>query len=174
VLILIERLGNLIRDFIDFFYPPFRNLFSIQFFRYGVTGTTNLVFGWVTYFFIYNFLLNHNMVELGFIKMSSHVATMAINLPIILASGFFLQKYVTFSSSYLRGRIQLFRYLIVFLINLVITYIGLKILVEIYNWYPTLSNMAVSVINVVVSYFSQKHFTFRISPSTEEFNDESL
>ncbi len=158
----LKILGNFIRKGIDFFYPPFQRFFSIQFFRYGVTGGTNLIFGWVSYFVIYNFLLRHRMLDLGFFTMSSHVATLAINLPILLTSGFFLQKYVTFSKSSLRGRVQLFRYLIVFLINLLITYAGLKFLVDHLQWYPTPSNMVISVVNVIISYFSQKYFTFRI------------
>ncbi len=170
----LEGIGNFIRKIIDFFYPPFERFFSIQFFRYGVTGSANLVFGWVTYFLIYNFVLQHQMVDLGFVKMSSHVATMAINLPLLLSTGFFLQKYVTFSSSSLRGRVQLFRYLVVFLINLLITYSGLKILVDHFHWYPTPSNMAISVVNVIVSYFSQKYFTFRISPASQEIEESSL
>ncbi len=169
-----ELIGDFIRSIIDFFYPPFNRFFSVQFFRYGVTGSANLVFGWVTYFLIYNFLLQHRMVDLGFVKMSSHVATMAINLPILLTTGFFLQKYVTFSSSSLRGRVQLFRYLVVFVVNLLITYTGLKILVDHFHWYPTPSNMAISVINVIVSYFSQKYFTFRITPVSQEIDESSL
>lgn len=171
---ILEGIGNFLRKIIDFFYPPFERFFSIQFFRYGVTGSANLVFGWVTYFLIYNFVLQHQMVDLGFVKMSSHVATMAINLPLLLSTGFFLQKYVTFSSSSLRGRVQLFRYLVVFLINLLITYSGLKILVDHFHWYPTPSNMAISVVNVIVSYFSQKYFTFRISPASQEIEESSL
>lgn len=171
---ILEGIGHFLRKIIDFFYPPFERFFSIQFFRYGVTGSANLVFGWVSYFLIYNFVLQHKMVDLGFVKMSSHVATMAINLPLLLTSGFFLQKYVTFSSSSLKGRVQLFRYLVVFVINLFITYTGLKILVDHFHWYPTPSNMAISVVNVIVSYFSQKYFTFRISPASQEIEESSL
>ncbi len=171
---ILEGIGHFLRKIIDFFYPPFERFFSIQFFRYGVTGSANLVFGWVSYFLIYNFVLQHKMVDLGFVKMSSHVATMAINLPLLLTTGFFLQKYVTFSSSSLKGRVQLFRYLVVFVINLFITYTGLKILVDHFHWYPTPSNMAISVVNVIVSYFSQKYFTFRISPASQEIEESSL
>lgn len=155
-------LGNLIGNAIDFFYPPFRKYFALHFFRYGVTGSANLVFDWILYFFIYNFVLQHKMLNLGFVTLSSHIATLAIKFPIILSSGFFLQKYVTFSDSELRGHIQLFRYLIVFLINLVLNYIGLKILVDGFNFYPTPSNMIISIVTVFISYFSQKLYTFRI------------
>ncbi|MFN5032912.1 MAG: GtrA family protein [Flavobacteriia bacterium] len=47
--------------------------------------------------------------------------------------------------------------------NLAINYLGLKLLVEHVGFYPTISNMLVSVVTVIISYFSQKYFTFRIS-----------
>jgi putative flippase GtrA len=156
-------IGNGIRRGIDFFYPPFRKYLTIHFFRYGVTGSANLVFDWVVYFVIYNFVLQHRMINLGFMKVSSHVATLGFKLPIVLLSGFLLQKYVTFSGSSLRGRVQLFRYLVVFVVNLTISYLGIKLLVERFGWYPTPSNIAMSLVTVIVSYFSQKYFTFRIS-----------
>lgn len=158
-----ETIGDLLKRIIDFFYPPFRKRMTIQFFRYGVTGAINLVFDWVLYFIIYNFILQHNMLNLGIVTLSSHIASLGIKFPIVLFTGFLLQKYVTFSYSELRGRIQLFRYLVVFLVNLVINYIGLKILVDYFGFYPTPSNMLVSIFCIGVSYFSQKHYTFKVS-----------
>jgi putative flippase GtrA len=156
-----EKLGELLRDLIDFFYTPFSKHMSIQFFRYGVVGSSNLVFDWVLYFVIYNFVLEQSMLHLGFVTLSSHIASLAIKFPIVLFSGFMLQKYVTFSYSELRGRIQLFRYLVVFLVNVVISYIGLKVLVDLFGFYATPSNMVISILTVGISYFSQKHYTFK-------------
>ncbi|NVO09433.1 MAG: GtrA family protein [Bacteroidales bacterium] len=158
-----RKLVDLIRISIDLLYPPFRKHMTIQFFRYGMVGASNLVFDWVLYFVIYNFVLQHKMLNLGFITLSSHIASLSIKLPIVLFSGFMLQKYVTFSYSELRGRIQLFRYMIVFLVNLTISYIGLKILVDYFRFYPTPSNMAISILTIGVSYYSQKHYTFKAS-----------
>ena len=158
---------SMIRDSIDYFYPPFRKHMTIQFFRYGIIGSANLVFDWVMYFIIYNFILQHRMLDLGFVTLSSHIASLAIKFPIVLFSGFMLQKYVTFSYSELRGRVQLFRYLVVFFVNLTINYIGLKILVDYFHFYPTPSNMLISIFTVVISYFSQKHYTFKTSTSIQ-------
>ena len=164
-----EYLGNLLRLYIDFFYPPFRRHMTIQFFRYGVIGASNLVFDWVMYFVIYNFVLHQRMLNLGIVTLSSHIASLCIKTPIVLFTGFMLQKYVTFSYSELRGRIQLFRYFVVFLVNLLISYIGLKILVDIFGFYATPSNMLISILTVGVSYFSQKHYTFKttVSPNLQ-------
>ena len=155
--------GKLIRSVIDFFYPPFRKFMSLQFFRYGITGSANLVFDWVLYFLIYNFVLRKKMLELGFVTLSSHIAALAIKVPIVLLSGFLLQKYVTFSSSGLNGRVQLFRYSIVFFANLCISYFGMKLLVEEFNLYPSPSNILISILTVFISYFSQKLYTFKTS-----------
>ena len=156
-----EVIGDLISRAIDLIYPPFKKRVSLQFFRYGVTGSSNLVFDWILYFTIYNYVLQKQMLNLSFITFSSHIATLIIKFPIVLFTGFLLQKYVTFSCSDLRGRIQLFRYLVVVIINLIINYIGLKILVDGFDFYPSISNIIVSIFTVFVSYFSQKKYTFK-------------
>jgi putative flippase GtrA len=160
-----------LRRVIDFFYPPFQKYVTLQFFRYGLTGTINLLFDWFLYFILYNFVLQHKMLNLGIVTLSSHIAAMTIKMPVVLVSGFLLQKYVTFYSSRLKSRIQLFRYTTVFLINLLINYLGLKILVDGFTFWPTPSNMIISILTIVISYFSQKHYTFK---TASELNSETI
>jgi len=156
-----EKVGLFFRGIIDFFYPPFKKYMTVEFFRYGATGCMNLVFDWTLYFVVYNFVLQHRMVHLGFISISSHIATLCIKAPIVVVTGFLMQKHITFSHSEIRGRIQLFRYFILFILNFGICYTGLKILVDYCHWYPSLSNMSLSIITIFISYFSQKHFIFK-------------
>jgi putative flippase GtrA len=156
-----SAIDNYIGTIIDFFYPPFQKYMTLQIFKYGLAGTTNLLFDWFLYFLIYNFVLRHEMLNLEIVTLSSHIATMTIKIPIVLVSGFLLQKYVTFSNSKLSGRVQLFRYSTVFFINLVINYLGLKILVDGFNFWPTPSTMVISVLTIFISYLSQKHYTFK-------------
>jgi putative flippase GtrA len=132
----LKNTGNFITKLVDFFYPPFRKYMTLQFFRYGVTGVANMGFDWVLYFLVYNFVLKHQMMHLGFVTLSSHIATLVIIFPISSFSGFLLQKYVTFSNAVLRGRVQLFRYFMVVFANLFINYIGLKILVDGFIFFP--------------------------------------
>lgn len=154
-------IGNSIGTIMDFFYPPFQKYMTLQFFKYGLAGTTNLLFDWFLYFLLYNFVLQHEMLNLGIVTLSSHIAAMTIKIPIVLISGFLLQKYVTFSDSKLSWRVQLFRYSTVFFINLVLNYLGLKILVDGLDFWPTPSNMIISVLTISISYLSQKHYTFK-------------
>jgi putative flippase GtrA len=97
--------------------------------------------------------------------VSSHIATLGLKFPVVLLTGFLMQKYITFTVSDLKGRIQLFRYLVVLIINLTINYLGLKLLVDYFGFFPTLSNMAISIFTIVVSYFSQQHYTFKVAKS---------
>lgn len=146
---------------VDFFYPPFKRYMSPQFFRYGVTGVANLFFDWFMYFFIFNYVLEKQMLYLGLVTLSSHIATLAIKFPITLTSGFLLQKYVTFTDSTNKGKEQIWRYYLVGFINLGLNYVGLKLLVDLLHFYPSIANAILSIVLTVFSYISQKKFTFK-------------
>ncbi len=131
-------------------------------FRYGITGVANVLFDWVLYFAFYNFILSREDLHLGILTFSAPIAALACSFPISFLSGFLLQKYVTFSASSLRGRVQLIRYLMVVLLNLGLNYGGLKLFVEVWHFYPTPSKMIITVIATLISYIGQKKFTFQI------------
>jgi len=165
-----EPFFELIRKIIDFFYPPFQKNMSLQLFRYGSIGVINLVFDWFLFFFIYNYVFHQRMLDLGFLTIKSYNAAFGIKFPIVLFSGFLMQKYVTFSRSELQGRVQLFRYLVVVLVNVFINYFGFWLFVDYLKFYATISNMIISVSTIGISYYSQKYYTFKISthPQTIE------
>ena len=157
----LKSTGKTIRKLVDFFYPPFKKYVPVEFFRYGVTGAANLVFDWVLYFCIFHFVLEQQMLHLGFVTLSSHIAALVFTFPVSFMTGFLLQKYVTFTASDLRGKTQLVRYGVVVAVNLGINYIGLKLLVDGFGWFPTPSKMIITLFATLVSYISQKKFTFR-------------
>lgn len=176
-----NRIAQTITKIIDFFYRPFSNWMSEQLFRYAACGGGNLVLDWVLYFFIYNFVIGHENVIFSFSHLpfshlfrhcaiysfeqviTPHIATLCIVFPITLLTGFWLQKYVTFSQSELNSWRQLGRYIIIVGVNLAINYFGLKLCVETLGWYPTPSKMFITLITVAVSYIGQKYFTFRVN-----------
>ena len=164
-----QGLAQIITRIIDFFYRPFSRWMSVQLFRYAACGGGNLVLDWVLYFLIYNFVIGHEIVNLTFDighwtfaqAITPHIATLCIVFPITLLTGFWLQKYVTFSASRLNGWRQLIRYIMIVAINLAVNYFGLKLCVEILGWYPTPSKMLITVVTVAISYFGQKYYSFR-------------
>ena len=158
---LFTKIGYCIQRIIDFFYPPFRRFMPPQLFRYAACGGANVAFDLVLYFVVFNFVLNKQMLHLGFVTFSSHIATLLIVFPITTISGFLLQKYVTFSASELRGRVQLFRYFLVVMTNLMLNYLGLKLFVDVLHFFPTPSKMMITIVTVILSYVFQNKFTFK-------------
>jgi putative flippase GtrA len=134
---------------------------TLDFFRYLVCGTSNVAVDWVLYFIAYNFILQRNDLDLAIITLSPHIAAFLISFPITFGYGFYLSRNVTFSGSSLRGRIQLFRYVVVVAVNVVINYLCLKMFVEVFRIFPTPSKMLTTVFTTLFSYFAQKHYSFK-------------
>ena len=150
-----------ILQFIDFFYPYFRRFMPLETFRYAACGGSNMLLDIFIYYISYNFILHKQILDLGFYAFKPHMAALFMAFCISFPTGFLLSKYVVFNTSFLRGRIQLFRYMLVVAINLLLNYSFLKVLVEYMNFYPTIARIFATVFIVTFSYVSQKHFSFR-------------
>lgn len=167
----IHSARDLVLPVIDFFYPLFRKVMSAQTFRYLASGGINTIFSLVLYFIVYKFILNEEQLHLGFYAFKSHAAALFISFFFSFPFGFFLMKYVVFSDSKTRGRIQLFRYLLVCLFNLVLNYLLLKVFVEFFYLYAPLAQVITTCIIIFFSYIAQRHFTFKIKDAEKDVID---
>lgn len=157
----LENLGNIIIRIIDWFYFPFLKFIPIRVFRYAATGGANTIFDLFLYFIFYRLVLQMQIVDFGFIAVSAHIAAFILVFPITFATGFLLAKYVTFTSSELKGKIQLFRYGLTVAGAILLNYIFLKLFVEYFGLYATLSKGITTVIVVIYSYILQNYFSFK-------------
>ena len=167
----IHNARDFILPIIDFFYPPFRRLMSQQTFRYAASGAANTLLGFIAYFISFKYILREKQLNLGFYAFKPHVAALFISFCITFLVGFFMAKYVVFSDSTIRGRIQLFRYFMICLFNLVLNYILLKILVERAHVYPVFAQVLTTSIVILFSYLAQRHFSFKSSGIEDEFTN---
>jgi putative flippase GtrA len=156
-----RNIRDLIIRAVDWFYFPFLHFVPREIFRYAFTGGLNTFFDLILYFIFYRYVLDKQLVDLGFVAISAHIAAFLMVFPITFLSGFILAKYVTFSASELRGRIQLFRYGVTVFGAIILNYVFLKLFVEYFGWYATLSKAVTTVIVVVYSYLSQRYFSFK-------------
>lgn len=147
---------------IDSFYFLFKRFLPLKTYRYAVCGGSNLVFDMVLYFLCYNFVLQKQNVDLYFLVLSPHIASLFFVFPITFLTGFALNKYITFQDSNIPGRIQLFRYLLVGLSGFVLSYCCMKILVDLLGIYPTPSRFITIVVAVIYSYILQNKFSFKV------------
>ncbi len=146
---------------IDFFYPPFRRIMPLQTFRYAACGGGNTVLGLLVYVLVHEYVLRGQNLDIGFIVFKPHNAALFVSFCLNFVVGFLLMKYVVFTESNLRGRIQLFRYFLSFFTNLVLNYFLLKLFVDVFHWNAIAAQLITTCLVVCVSYISQRHFTFK-------------
>ena len=146
---------------VDSLYFPFLRRIPLEVFRYGVTGGANTIFDIFLYFIFYTYLLKQQILHLRFVAISPHIAAFLLVFPITFTTGFILAKYVTFTASELRGRVQLFRYGLIVLSSILLNYIFLKLFVEYAGLDAVLSKVLTTIIVVIFSYVSQRYFSFK-------------
>src|SRR5918993_4016459 len=127
---------QLIISIIDFFYPPFRKFISLQTFRYIACGGGNTALDIVLYYISIHYLLRihdvsgQQVVFTPIGAMTPHIAAFLFAFIITFPIGFYLSRFVVFTGSTLRGRIQLVRYFMLVMACIVLNYVFLKLFVE--------------------------------------------
>jgi putative flippase GtrA len=175
---------NIIVGTIDFFYPPFKRIMPLQTFRYAACGGGNMVLGFLVFTGVFHLIASLSHFSLGVINftvanmnvggatvlmMQSDVFTFKVHSfalscssAIVFIVGFLLNKYVVFTTSNLKGRIQLFRYILATISSFCINYFLLNAMVLYLHMYPVLAQVIVTAIVVTISYFMQQYFTFKV------------
>lgn len=158
------RIAEAIGRFIDFLYfKPFQKIFSREIFRYAACGGTNMVLDLVWYFVIYHFVVAERYIDLGFVVMSPHVASLIVVFPITFFTGFWLNRNVAFQATQLGSVHQLWRYALSVVGSLLLNYVCLKFFVEVCGIWPTPAKAVTTAVSVVYSYLAGRYFTFRKS-----------
>lgn len=142
-----------------------------QTFRYAAAGAGNTVLGFLVYFLSYRFIFLATVFDFGVYAFKGHNAALFLSFCVTFPVGFFMSKYVVFSDSKMKGRVQLFRYFMICLFNLVLNYILLKILVEQFHMHAVLSQVITVTIVILFSYIAQRNFSFKANPADEESID---
>lgn len=149
--------------FIDSFYFLVKKIVPLKTYRYAVCGGSNLIFDTVLYFVFYNFIFEKQNLDLHFVVLSPHIASLFFVFPITFVSGFLLNKFITFQDSQLPWKVQFLRYLIVGLGALLLAYLVMKLLVDGLGIYPTPSRIITILITITYSYVLQNKFSFRVN-----------
>jgi putative flippase GtrA len=155
---LTQRLTRLI----DWFYRrPFTALMPRQTFRYLACGGINFVISTLVHWVAFNHVFDKRNLDLCVVVVSPHIASLGAGWVISVLVGFWMQKNVSFRSSPLRGRIQLFRYFVSAAAILALSYGLDKLFVETCRIFPTVALMMVYLITATLGFIVQKHYAFR-------------
>lgn len=155
------RIADSIGRFIDFFYiAPLTRIFSPRIFRYAVCGGGNMVLDLVWYFLIYHYVVAERFINLGFVVVSPHVASLVVVFPITFFTGFWLNRNVVFGVTQFSCRGQLFRYALSVCGSILLNYLCIKLFVEVCHIWPTPAKALTTVVSVVYSYLAGRYFAF--------------
>ncbi len=144
---------------------------NIQTFRYAASGGGNTLLGLIVYYIAFKYIFAEKVFHFGFFAFEGHNAALFLSFCVTFPVGFFMSKYVVFNDSNMKGRIQLFRYLLVCLFNLFINYLLLKIMVEKFYVYPIFAQIITICIVIMFSYIAQRNFSFKAS-LPDEYTDD--
>lgn len=168
-----EWFRRLILALISPFYFLFRPFMSEQNYRYMVCGGGNTVLDILLYFVSYNFILHKEVFFItDAIAIKPHIMAFLMSFSISFPMGFLLMSTVVFPGSINRTRVQLIRYFSVAMMNMGLTYVLLKLLVEWLHFYPTPSRVAITGIMIVISYLMQRKFTFKGAVETAPTSEQ--
>ncbi|MBU3677742.1 MAG: GtrA family protein, partial [Chitinophagaceae bacterium] len=106
------------------------------------------------------------------VHIGPHIAAFGVSFLVSFPYGFLMNKYVVFTSSSLRGRVQFFRYTLIVISCIGLNYIFLKLFVEFFGWYPTPSKALTTALVAVYSYISQQLFSFKSHKTNTDFIEE--
>jgi putative flippase GtrA len=171
-----HNVRDVVLPIIDFFYPMFRKLMGLQTFRYAAAGGFNTLLGLAVYYVSYTFILRKHNLDFGFYAFTPHSAALFMSFCISFPVGFFLMKFVVFGNSNISGRVQLVRYLMIYLFTLFINYVMLKLLVEVLHIKVMVAQVSSTIVIIAISYFGQRHFSFKVkhpeADITEDIKDD--
>ena len=147
---------------IDLFYPLFKRFMPLQTYRYAACGGGNTLLDIILFHIFEQKFSQYGVMRFGAFAISPHIAAMFAAFCITFPIGFYYSRYLVFSESNVRGRVQLIRYFSMVLACIALNYMFLKIFIEQLHIEPTVAKAITTVFVVTFSYLSQKHFTFKV------------
>lgn len=156
----------------------------LQTFRYAACGGGNMVLGFLIFTSVFHLVISRQQLNFGFIDFKigynkiqnadvlmmqspliafkAHSFALFCSSTVVFFVGFLLNKYVVFTGSNLKGRIQLFRYFLATVSSFCINYFLLNALVLYLHIYPVIAQIIVTAVVVTISFFMQQYFTFKV------------
>ncbi|MEO6906132.1 MAG: GtrA family protein, partial [Ginsengibacter sp.] len=64
--------------------------------------------------------------------------------------------------------VQLFRYMVIVMANLLLNYLILNLLIQYLHFFPTIAKIFATIIIVTFSFLSQKNFTFKVKKISQK------
>jgi putative flippase GtrA len=139
-----------------------KNAMQLKGVRYILSGGIATGVDVFTFFVMINYVLHKSNLEIGHIHVGAHIASLCVSFTLGLITNFLITKYFVFNESNIRGREQFVRYILVAAITFVGNYFMMKLLVDVFNVWPTFARLIAVGTIAVLSFRLHKVFTFKV------------
>ena len=156
-----KQMNDFLLKVIDLFYPIFKRFMPLQTYRYAACGGANTFLDIFLFSVFEHKFQQYGVMHFKYFAISPHIAAMIAAFCITFPIGFYYSRYLVFSESNLRGRVQLVRYFSMVLACIALNYMFLKLFIEQFHIHAIVAKIITTAFVVTFSYLSQKHFTFK-------------
>lgn len=148
----------IIETFINSIYPLFKRLMSKRVYLFCATGSICFAINVMVFFASIQFLYkpNYSSTHIFQPHIAAWLTAQSISIPI----GFYLNYHIVFPTSSLKIRTQFFRFVFTNILNVILSYLIIRFLVEVWDFLPTISLILATVIATFINYFIQSKFVF--------------
>ena len=161
---MLRTIRHIVLSVIDFFHRPFSRWIDTQTFRYLACGGSGAALNIAVYFIAYHFWFHEQDVTTPLTVIRSAIAAAIVAFCISTPYGFMMSRYIVFQESNLKGRVQLFRYLLTVAACAVLTYYFVPFFHYTCGIYATVANILTNIVVAGFSYMVQRFFTFKVKP----------
>ncbi|HNE49955.1 MAG: GtrA family protein [Chitinophagales bacterium] len=141
-----------------------------QSYLYMACGGINLVFDMAVFYVAYHYLFLGQNFKTPFFTFSPHIASLIVAFSCSTPTGFFLSRYVVWTTSTVQAKQQAAGYLTVVFICILLNVGFLKLFIETFYFYPLPAKLLTSVLVVATSYVLQRYYAFKVHKSVEPAN----
>jgi putative flippase GtrA len=159
----LRTIRHIVLGVIDFFHRPFARWIDTQTFRYLACGGSGAMLNIAVYFVALHFVFHEQDVQTPITLIRSGIAAAIVAFCISTPYGFMMSRYVVFQESNLRGRVQLFRYLLTVGACAILTYFFVPFFHSL-GIFWSVSNILTNITVALFSYTVQRFFTFKVRP----------
>lgn len=163
----LSAIRHIVLAVIDFFHTPFARWIDKRTFRYLACGGSGAVLNIGVYYLSFHYLFDEQDIQTHFAILPVITAVTGAAIVAFCIStpyGFLMSRYIVFQESNLRGRVQMFRYLLTVGACVILTYFFIRFFHFTCGIYPTPSSILTNIVVAVFSYMAQRFFTFKVKP----------
>lgn len=164
---MLRAIRHIVLAVIDFFHTPFARWIDKRTFRYLACGGSGALLNIASSHIAFHYLFNETDIQTGFTLLpvvTALTAAAAVAFCISTPYGFLMSRYIVFQESNLKGRVQMFRYLLTLGACIVLTYFFVRFFHFTCKIYPTPSYILTNIVVACFSYVAQRFFTFKVKP----------